>query len=294
MKYDIDDLRFVFVTNSTNSHLAELSVHQLLKYANRSDVKVSVISNQFESNTFLHQDKINYINANIPYEPYGNHFADMMLKVLPTFEEKYVFFFCDDYMMTADIKWNDLHSIMKLIRSEDIDYFGFDDAMNAEVETFPMYEKEHEGIPSGVLRWRGHDYRYICSVQPAIWKKDVLFSIIETHRPNLHGLDDTWPSVRESAVKLRMLYHTLHSCFTDTELWYEPPHDRPEITHYDYFGIAYVETVRHGVFMVPENGWGIPTQRRTKLLEQIIAEFDLLNNPKFFRLLEHRKKKYEN
>lgn len=293
MKYDIDDLRFVFVTNKTNSHLAELAVHQLLRHANRTEMNVSVISNEFTSTDFLHKEKVQYIDTGVPFEPYGNHFSEMMKKILPTFNEEYVFFFCDDYMMVADIKWNDIDAIMNLIRSENIDYFGFDDAMNAEVERFPLYEKEHEGIPSGVLRWRDPEYRYICSVQPAIWKKSVLLDLIEKHNPNLHGMDDTWPDIRESARSLRMLYHTLHSCFTDTELWYPEPHDRPEITHYDYFGIAYVEVVRHGVFMLPENGWGIPTQRRTKLLEQLIKEFDLLNNPKFFRLLEYRKKKYE-
>jgi hypothetical protein len=294
MQYDIDDLHFVFSTNESNSHLAELAVHQLLLHAKRDNLKVTVISNKYKEGPLMYGDKVNYISSGIEFDPYGGHFTDTMIQLLPTIKEKYIFFFCDDYMMVDDIKWDDIHAIMNMIRSENIDYFGFDDAMDAEVELFPMYEKEHEGIPSGILRWRDPEYRYICSVQAAIWKKSALLHLIEKHNPNLHALDDTWPDVRESARSLRMLYHTLHSCFTHTELWYPPPHDRPDVPHYVSFGIGYVEIVRHGVFLHPKNGWGITTECRTKLIDKLIEEFDLLNNPKFYRLLEHMRKNDEN
>lgn len=293
MQYDIDDLRFVFYTNNSNSHLAELAVHQLLLHAKRENLKVTVISNSYSEGPLMYQDKVEYLQSGIEYHPYGRHFTDTMIQLLPTIKEKYIFFFCDDYMMVDDINWDDMHAIMNMVRQEDIHYFGFDYAMDAEVGTFPRYEKEHPGIPSGVLRWRNPDYRYVCSVQPAIWKAETFFHIISEFRPHLHSIDDTADDIREYARGLRMIYHTLHSCFTDTELWYPPPYDRPDVPHYVPFGIAYVELVRHGVFLHPLNGWGIYKQCRVKLIEKLIKEFDLLNNPKFFRLLEHIRKRNE-
>lgn len=293
MQYDIEDLRFVFFTNSSNSSLAELAVHQLLLHAKRDNLKVSVLSNAYSEGSLMYSDKVQYLQAGVEFDPSGLHFADTMIQLLPTIKEKYIFFFCDDYMMVEDINWNDLHSIMNMIRQEDIHYFGFDDVMSHEAEHFPIYENEHIGIPSGMLRWRNPDYQHICSVQPSIWKVETFFDIINKFRPHLHSIDNTIAEIREYVRGLRMIYNTLHSSFSDTELWYPPPHDMQNTPHYVPYGIAYVEVSRHGEFLHPENGYGSPLQCRVKLLDKLIKEFNIRDNPKFSKLLNRMKKNYE-
>lgn len=289
MNYEITDLRFVVSTNENNFHLAELAAHYLWKHSRCTDLKLSIVSNRI-SDDINKQTSIHYFDAGVEYQPSAMHFGDSMLKFLKSIDEPYILFMCDDYMMIRDIRWQQMKDVMHLVRMEDMDYYGFDDVMGKFLGEFPIFDKEYPGIEKGSLRYRWHDYQYIYSVQPCIWKRDTLIAVIEQHLPmSAHCLDNTRTDIRENTRgKITGLYNILPSCFTDTELYYDPPWDRPDIPHYDYFAMAYVEVVRHGVFMVPENGWGIREQRRTKVIEEMIRDFNLLDNIKFKRLLQNR------
>lgn len=290
MKYEVDNLRFIFYTNQTNTHLGEYAVHYFLKYNNLDDIKVSLVSNKFlPDHEFLFKGKADYFDADVDFAAGGKHFGETMYRFLSQIDEEYVVILCDDYFFIREIKWDQLKDLMKFIEDNDVDYFGFDDVMDAELAKMTPYDGDCPDILKDNLYYRNHDYKYALSIQACIWKRTELLKIVENYKPmSAHCLDETRPDIREATRHLKCLYNTLHSGFTDWEIQYPEPRDRPDIIHYDYYVLAYVEVARHGVFLLSENGWGIPQQCRNKFLEAFISEFNILDNPKFRRLLEHR------
>jgi hypothetical protein len=271
----IDNLRFVFFTNEYNIHLIELTLKYFFKYNNLENIKVSVISNNYKNYDNLpFKDKVEYLSGNVEFQYNGDHFSESLKNVLPNIKEDYIFFFCDDYFFISDTKFDDLNKLMTFIIEEDVDYFGFDDIAGSEIYGFNPYEKNNFPFSKENLYYRGNNYRYLYSVQPSIWKKNSLFELANKFKFSLHGLDETLPFIKQD--------NTL-KCFSNTS-----PSHFGYIELSDYFIIAYLEIIRHGVFYHSDNGFHLDQNYPVvKFINQLIQEENLQNKSDFKKIMHN-------
>jgi hypothetical protein len=276
LNMQFDNLRFVFWTNESNTHLMQITLDQFFKHNRIEGLKVTVFVNNIPENTPLpHMDKVEYLSAGVEYHYQGKHFGQSLLKLLPHIAEEYLFFFCDDYMFIRDTKFNELYQLMQYIQHNDIDYFGFDDMNHWDLHNNFQPEESDESLFQGKLLRRKNSYRYLFSVQPCIWKTSSFLGVIEKY-PNvsLHNVDDTLEEIRNQNT-LKCYGTELQSFFS-----YHTNDD------FDYFIIAYLEMVRHGVFYHTDNGQPIARDIQVvKFVERIINDYDLRNDPRFTKLL---------
>lgn len=273
----INDLRFVFWTNESNLHLMQITLDQFFKYNRLNNIKVSVMMNDFDDNTHLpHSNKVQYLKAGVPFDSVGKHFGKSLIEILPKIKEEYIFYFCDDYMFIKDTKWEDLKTLMNFIRNNNVDYFGFDEINPHHlIHDFEPYSGTQPELFQQQLQTRKNSYRYLFSVQPCIWKRDSLLNLVKKYpNINLHDLDETLEVIRNDN-ELKTFGINLESHFTYDE--------REE---FEYFIIAYIEIVRHGVFHYPDNGYMLNSNSNiVKFIDEIISKYNLHNRPEFKKLI---------
>ena len=205
-----------------------------------------------------------------------------MIKYLDVIEEEYIFLFCDDYFVINKVDEKSLEDLLNFIKCENVDYFGFD-YMNPgdtqQEEKIYVSECMNENSDNFIVRNR--DHRYLYSVQPCIWKKETLSKIL-TKEISLHNLDNTVEYLR-NFENIKSLGNSFKSymTFVSSEL----------VSDIDYFILCYVELVRHGVFMTPENDplrkeWEI----QTKIIREISNHHYFTNLPFFSKLLNNNQR----
>ena len=273
--YDIDNLRFVFFTHQHNIHLVELALMCFFEFNALENIKISVISNNYSDySTLPFPDKVEYLSGNVEFCSSGTHFSETLKRTLLHIKEDYIFTFCDDYFFIANTKFDDLNKLMNLIVKEDIDYFGFDDVAGQEVYTWTPFNSVHSPFPDDCFYYRDNNYRYLFSVQPAIWKKDSLYKLVNKYNFSLHQLDETL-----TVIKTQNEYKCLAK---NNVLLTFSLHSLPE----NYFIIAYCEIVRHGVLWHPTNGFHLDSNWLcVKLIDKLVKEENLTNNIAFKKLL---------
>jgi hypothetical protein len=269
----MDNIRFLFFTNENGSLLGELAVKHFLKHNKKEGLKVSLVSNKFKDNSFQFENKISYLSGDIEFQSNGGHFAQTLLKVLPQIEEEYIFFFCDDYFFTAETKYNDLIEILNILKNDNIDYFCPDDGckVNGYWSTFvEKYTPNYDTKFKDNLFLKNNSHQYLFSVQPCIWKKESLLNLLKTYdNISLHDLDNTLPIIKENN-KLKCLISNLNS-----QLVYFD-------NNQDYFLIQYIEIIRHGCFLLPENGHYLnPNSNFVIFIKKLIDDEGLLYKPEF-------------
>lgn len=273
----LDDLRFVFWTNEKNIHLMELTLTYFFRYNIHPDIKVTVISNKLPTTPLPFSDKVEYLSSNLEFGERGEHFSKSLQNTLSLIQEKYIFFFCDDYFFVADTQYEQLILLLDMIHGHDIDYFGFDDIAGQEVyDWIPFSDGK---FPDGYFYYRDNNYRYLYSVQPSIWKRTALLDLAKTYEFSVHGLDETLIDMKR-ANKLKCLgkSNNIYANVNYIDTQYN--------TIDNYFIIAYCEIVRHGVFYHPINGFHLnPTDMGCVLVDTIVHEWQLLNKPQFKKLL---------
>lgn len=276
----MNNLRVVFFTNENNFQLAELAVEYLKNHS--QNLKIDILSNNFPQNSNFYHSDVEYHNMSVPYRYDGKHFGETMIKYLDRIKEEYIFLFCDDYFVINKVDEKSLESLLNFIKCEDIDYFGFD-YMNPgdtqQEEKIYVSKCINENSDNFIVRNR--DHRYLYSVQPCIWKKETLSKIL-TKDISLHNLDNTIEYLR-NFENVKALGNSLKSymTFVSSEI----------INDIDYFILCYVELVRHGVFMTPENDplrkeWEI----QTKIIRDISNHHYFTNLPFFSKLLNNNQR----
>lgn len=276
----MNNLSVVFFTNENNFQLAELAVEYLKNHS--QNLKINILSNNFPQNSNFYHSDVEYHNMNIPYRYDGKHFGETMIKYLDVIEEEYIFLFCDDYFVINKVDEKSLEDLLNFIKCENVDYFGFD-YMNPgdtqQEEKIYVSECMNENSDNFIVRNR--DHRYLYSVQPCIWKKETLSKIL-TKEISLHNLDNTVEYLR-NFENIKSLGNSFKSymTFVSSEL----------VSDIDYFILCYVELVRHGVFMTPENDplrkeWEI----QTKIIREISNHHYFTNLPFFSKLLNNNQK----
>jgi hypothetical protein len=280
----LDNLRFVFYTNEHNLHLIELTLSYFFKHVNLTNPKVSVIANRLPDRPLPFSDKVSYLSGNVDFHYNGQHFAKTFLNTLPQITEKYIFFFCDDYFLVADLQSEHLNKTIELLDKHNVDYFGFDEIISHLIPTFPVFSENLAEYPDVKLLVRDNSYRYLFSVQPSIWNVQSMLNLLK-NRDNisLHNLDETLSEIKETNMLLA-LGHTGMSHFSYNDEEYHVK----DITKYPYFIIAYLEISRHGVFHMPENGFHLSQNYScVKFIRTLIDEFQLKHNPEFKKLLHN-------
>ena len=275
MSKGLDNIRFVFFTNQNGAKFAEITLKYFLKHNKREDLKVTLVSNKFNHDDFQFSDRVDYFDADIPLSTQVHHFGYSLQKFLPTIEEDYIFYFCDDYFFLDEMDYDGLEKLLEFIECDGVDYFGFDDVGGIiPISGFDKYQSgcDHPLLDHFYLRHP--DYQYIYSVQPCIWKKDSLISVLNRHDGiSLHDLDETKDYLRDTSLKTIMT--DLHSCF-----------DYYEFQEEKGFIIKYMEVCRHGCFNLPENGMPTnPYSPLVKFIYNLIKDEDLSNKPEVFHFL---------
>lgn len=275
MSFTLDNLRFVYFTNENNIPLLELTLKYFFKYNTLENIKVSVISNGYKNNKLPYNDKVSYLNGNSSFESNGEHFSNSLKNTLPQIKEDYIFLFMDDYFFLNNTKFDDLQKLMTFISEEDVDYFGFDDVAGVEIYDWRPYEKENYPFGKESLYYRDNNYRYLYSVQPAIWKRKSLLELSNVWKFSVHGLDETLSEIKEKNT-LKCFGNNIRSHFTYNDLT-------------DYFIIAYLEVMRHGVLNHYKNGFHGIDYPLFKFIDQLIIEEDLKNKPEYHKILHNLK-----
>lgn len=278
----MDNLRFLINTHENNVSLAELSLKYFFKHNKRDDLKITLVSNKFNTDDLKYKDRVTYYSSDINLHCQGYHFKDSMISVLSKIEEEYVFFLLDDYFFINEIKYNDLSDALNLMKCENIDYFGFDDIGGIlKLSDFEKLNTQCESNIKDELYIRHKDYQYLFSVQPCIWKKTSLLELLKKHENiSLHDLDETKPYIKENGLSLKGTISSSKSCFDyDFECSLE---NKPT----DYYIIAYTEIVRHGCFNIPENGKPVsPNDYSVRFTYKLIKDEVLDYNPNFKHLM---------
>jgi len=276
----LDNICFTFYTNETNLHLGELCLKHFFLHNKKDNLNVSLISNNFPHTNFKYADKVNYLSGNVGYENNGSHFAQTMLKVLKNIEQKYIFLFCDDYFFIRETKYSALENVLTMMDCDDIDYYGLDDiGAGNNINNYEKYKSNCNVHYIGNAYLRDNNYKHLFSVQACIWKRDSLIKLLEDNPYiSLHNLDDTLLSIRENN-KLKCICNNLQSGFNYVD-----------IEKNDYHLIAYYEIVRHGVFLIPENGQPLEKDSpQVQFIYKLIEEEELLNKPEFRKQLFYYK-----
>jgi len=220
--------RIIIFTNEHNLDLAEAARKNIVKYT-REICKVDVVSNYGKESDLVFSSNVTFCHS-------GSHFSETLLTYLHTVDEEFIFLFCDDYFLLDYLLEEDLKQLMNFITAEGVDYFGFDDIAGEEILNFEPYADYFI---------RDRNYRYLFSVQPAIWKKKSLKKILSDFpKLNLHQLDETIIEIKESNNYLCLC--------TDKK-----SHFSFDQKFDNFFIFPYVEVVRHGVFHLPENGFSL-------------------------------------
>lgn len=275
----MENIRFLFYTNENNQALVELCLKYFFKYNTNEKLKVSVLSNGYKNKDFHFNDRVNYLSSDINLNS-TNRFVDTIKYGLNNIEEDYIFFTLDDYFFRKEIKYDNLNKLINIMDCDNIDFLSFD-TLYLTTHEYLNWEKFKSNCDNSFedqLIYRPNSFDFLYSVQPSIWRKSSLLNIVETcGNFSLHNLDKTIDVIKEKTKNYRNLSTNVISSFDFND-------DIKKID--EYFLIAYSEVVRHGVFLIPENGY--PSDiiyENAKFIYQIIENENLEAKPEFDNLL---------
>lgn len=261
----------VVYTNETNLPILKLFLKYLFKYNSNIKIPIYAVANKFTKSDLPYSDKVTYLSANVEWSSTGAHFASTLNNVLPQIKEDYIFYFCEDYIMTNPINTGALNALTKLIDDERIDMFSFA-SMYASRFGWTTMDIDYTGygFNSNIFYYTDIEYKHAFSVQPCIWKKLSLYKLVQDN-PNmsLHDMDN-------SILKGKDQYNLACTDFKIYDGAYEP----------EYFIIGYKEIIRHGVFLMALNGHDhMEGNHSDVFMKEILKENNLHNDPDYDRYI---------
>ena len=212
-----EKLHVVFNTNERNFPIVNLALKYFCHHNSPDGFNVSVIANKLPKTDLLYTDRVNYISGDIGFCPSGTHFGTTITKALNQIKEEFIFFFCDDYILTKHIDLKKLNVLLSMIEKEQIDYFSFASS-DPERFNFKKYDvKDVYDIEKDKFYIIPPDFRHAYSVQPCIWKKSSLQELLK-HNPNLtlHAMDNS--SIADKSGYYRKLKDDVLSTFLPSRI----------------------------------------------------------------------------
>jgi hypothetical protein len=183
-------VHFVIHSNERTTPLVGLSLKYFEKYIGLDNINISVLSNKFLTDNLPYKDKVNYISGDVDFNDGGYHFGPTLTKAYNQIQEEYVFFFCEDYILTNNINFDTLTKLVALMDGEKVDLFSF--ASNQpEPNNFIKYENStNYGFKEDEIYYIRKGFLYEYSVQPCLWRRSSILELLK-YNPNvsLHHLD---------------------------------------------------------------------------------------------------------
>lgn len=286
------NVHFVIHANEKTLPIAGLCLSYFEKYCGLDNINISVIGNKFITDNLPYKDKVNYISPNIDFDDGGHHFSPVLTKACNEIKEDYIFFFCEDYMLVEDVDFNALDKLVALMNGDNVDMFSFA-ANQPAANNFQKYENnvKYGFVENDIYHvWDGYMYQY--SVQPCLWRKSSLLELLN-HNPTLrlHHLDTS--HIKGKAGTYRTIDHSgsaqKYVGWTEKDK-YNHKILCPRHMIFDYypeagqrFVINYIEVLKTGKFILPENSRLAVDNRIVQLIFKMIDDNNLKNNPDFNR-----------
>jgi hypothetical protein len=261
------NLAIVVYTNETNLPILRLFLDYFFKHNPNFDLPIYVVGNKFTISDLPHSDKVRYLAGDVEFDSIGGHFSKTLRNVLPQIEEDYIFYFCEDYILTDPIDITGLNNLIKLMNDENIDLFSFASSY-ANQYNRPLFNIDYSkyGFEDNIFHHMDPNYQHAFSIQPCVWKKSSLIQLLQDN-PNInpHELDCSELANKEH-------YKIICTKYYIYDLAYPA----------EYFIIGYKEIIRHGVFLMDLNGHETITGTHgDTFVKQLIKENNLLGNPEY-------------
>lgn len=264
------NLQTVIYTNDSALPMAEITYQEYIDHA-PSDHRTTIVTNKVSEG---YSPKFPQAVFNSEEENRGGkQFAATMLKYLESINSEFIFFLLDDYITYRKFSRHDFNRLLRMMIDVNADYFSFDRKQEQFTRGFKdfntnQYDSEYiNQVDSSDL------HRF--SVQPCIWKRESLIKLLKKY-PNLdiHTFETDKTIVEEDFLTLGFNWHVFDPKIPATE----------GFEH--HFVISTVEIIRHGVFMVPENGFARSTADfPCQTVYKVIDKYNLKEKEEFKKLL---------
>lgn len=209
----IDNVHFLIYSNENTLPIVDLSLKYFDKHFGLDNIKITVASNKFLTDDLSFKDKVNYISADVPFCNGGGHFSKTISNAIDIIEEKYIFYYCEDYINIDPVQWDKFAKLINLLDKENIDLFTFSNFRpdhfnkNNTPGTFKVFEKcEEYGFNIDDIFYVGEEQIHRYSLQPGIWNKNSLKEIL-SYNPHmtLHHLDSSHIKGKKGSYRDRKL-----------------------------------------------------------------------------------------
>ena len=254
-----EKISLLIYSNETFLPIANLAIDEFNKFSNELNIKKYLASNKFINDDDLEYNDFIKIDANIPLENDGRHFAKILIKSLEVMDSEYVLFMPDDMFVINQIKKENLDKIINLMDGENIDHISLMSyGHNWEIMNID-YSKY--GLPNNYIFNMNMSYIFMITLQPMIWKVSSFLEFLK-HNENISIREFDTSSVKNKKGQTRLgpnsdgYYETpddfwdygfKHCCF---KRYYEntpyPFDDRP--FDGDYFLFLWSEVIAGGKF----------------------------------------------
>jgi len=265
----IPNLAIAVYTNKAYVPILNLFLHELFRLNRDINIPIYAISNEFESEK-VYEDKVVYLDSKVEWHSQGNNFSDVLRKTLPQIKEDYIFWFCDDYVLTDSIDIQKLSNLLRLVQDENLDIFSFASIPQASSYIKMDISYDTYEFPNEIFYYTDNNYLHKFSVQPCIWKKSSLIKIVSENQISLHDMDCSRIQNSEQYLAGCTTYRIFDVCPTCPER----------------FIISYIEVIRHGVFQLVWNGAPIYEEwPQHNMLVDIILYYNLHKKEEYKRFL---------
>lgn len=263
-------LQTVIYTNNNSLPIAEVAFNEFKEHA-PSDSKVTIVTNQAPESFTLKYPENTYI-ANVENKR-GYQFAEVMLNYLHSIDNEFIFFLLDDYITLKKFSRHDFNRILNLMSSESVDYFSFDRKQEYMTRQFKSYNTPY--FDSEYINIISSDDLHRFSVQPCIWRRTSLISLLEKY-PNVdvHKFETDKTIVQEDLKTLGFNWHVFDPKIPSTE----------GLEH--HFTFSWAEVVRSGCFLCPENGFPRSTEEiAVQLIYKLVDKYSMKEKVEFENVL---------
>jgi len=279
----MNSLRYVCYTNQLYIPIANLFIKLFYKHT-QNKIPLTVITNN-DGVRIEKNDTVTVIDTNVHFQGNGGHFTYSLINALSKIDEKYIFFFCDDYFLSRDIDYKNLENLLNLMNSDNIDFFSFS-SCHPKSKNWQLYQ---QSIFNDELFCIPDNFQYMCSVQPCIWRKETLLKVLEHNKGiTLHDFDNS------VLYDNKMLRREIIPSTEKYTLWqndniygykklcsnFKAYDELDEKDINTFFIVQYVEGVRHGLFNIYLN------VRGATFIKNILNEFNITSlHPTYGRFL---------
>ena len=254
-------------TNESNIPILELFLKYFFKHNPTFNYPIYIASNNFTTTNLPHKDKVTYLKGDVGWNPQGKHFSQTLTNVLSQIKEEYIFYFCEDYLLTHPIDTSKLNNLLELLQDTNIDAFTFGSLYPAH-NKWDILDIEYSkyNFEPNIFYKVDNQHPHAYNVQPCIWKKSSLQQLLaDNPEASLHDMDN-------SNLINKDKYKLICTSFKIYDMCCIP----------EYFIIGYHEVVRHGHFLMALNGHDhMEGNYWDSFVKQLIKENDLHNKPEY-------------